>query len=65
VSALIDLATGLGMITTAEGVETQAQLDWLRSEGCTEVQGYLVSKPLTAGDFRSFANLGHQIPQVA
>jgi diguanylate cyclase (GGDEF)-like protein len=65
VSALIDLATGLGMITTAEGVETQAQLDWLQSKRCTEVQGYLISRPLTAGDFRSFANLEHQISQVA
>jgi diguanylate cyclase (GGDEF)-like protein len=63
VSALIDLATGLGMITTAEGVETQAQFDWLQSEDCTEVQGYLVSPALTAADFRSF--LGHQTSRVA
>jgi len=33
------------MITTAEGVETDAQLDVLSREGCTQVQGYLISKP--------------------
>ena len=33
------------MTTTAEGVETEAQLAHLRDEGCTEVQGYLFSKP--------------------
>ena len=33
------------MVTTAEGVETQEQLDILRAEGCTQVQGYLFSPP--------------------
>ena len=32
------------MITTAEGVETKEQLDILRAEGCTQVQGYLFSR---------------------
>jgi EAL domain-containing protein (putative c-di-GMP-specific phosphodiesterase class I) len=32
------------MATTAEGVETEAQLEHLRAEGCTEVQGYLISR---------------------
>jgi EAL domain-containing protein (putative c-di-GMP-specific phosphodiesterase class I) len=63
VSALIHLAGGLGMITTAEGVETQAQFDRLGSEGCTEVQGYLISPALTAVDLQTF--LGHQISKVA
>lgn len=64
-SAVVNLATGLEMIITAEGVETQAQLDWLKSVGCTEVQGYLISRPLPATHFRSFVNLGHQLSQVA
>ena len=51
VSALIDLATGLGMMVTAESVETQAQLDWLASAACTEAQGYLISRPLSTADF--------------
>jgi EAL domain-containing protein (putative c-di-GMP-specific phosphodiesterase class I) len=65
VSALINLATGLGMVITAEGVETQAQLDWLRSAGCTEAQGYLISRPLSATNLRSFVSDGHHILQVA
>jgi diguanylate cyclase (GGDEF)-like protein len=65
VSALINLATGLGMMVTAEGVETQAQLDWLRSAGCTEAQGYLISRPLSTENLRSFVSDGNQILQVA
>lgn len=45
VRALAALARGLGMTTTAEGVETQEQLDAIASEGCTEMQGFLFSKP--------------------
>lgn len=35
----------LGMVTTAEGVETEEQLEILRAEECTQVQGYLFSPP--------------------
>src|SRR5665213_3147640 len=45
IRAIIRLGRSLGMITTAEGVETKAQLDILRAEGCTQVQGYLFSMP--------------------
>jgi diguanylate cyclase (GGDEF)-like protein len=48
VRAVAGLGKTLGMKTTAEGVETRQQLDWLRSEGCTEVQGYLFSRPQPA-----------------
>jgi diguanylate cyclase (GGDEF)-like protein len=48
VRAVAGLGKTLGMKTTAEGVETCEQLDWLRSEGCTEVQGYLFSRPQPA-----------------
>jgi diguanylate cyclase (GGDEF)-like protein len=65
VSALINLATGLGMMVTAEGVETQDQLDWLRSAGCTEAQGYLISRPLSTANLRSFVSDRRQILQVA
>jgi EAL domain-containing protein (putative c-di-GMP-specific phosphodiesterase class I) len=47
------LSSALGMLTTAEGVETIGQLDQLRSEGCNEVQGYLFSKPLPAHELGS------------
>jgi diguanylate cyclase (GGDEF)-like protein/PAS domain S-box-containing protein len=56
VSAIISLATSMGMRTIAEGVETEGQLEFLRSEGCNEVQGYYFSRPLIASDFESFAN---------
>lgn len=46
VKAIISLGSNLGMITTAVGVENEAQLDILREFGCDEVQGYLFSPPL-------------------
>ena len=48
IGAITKLATTLGMCTTAEGVETQDELDWLRQNGCGQVQGYLISEPLPA-----------------
>jgi predicted signal transduction protein with EAL and GGDEF domain len=46
VKAVISLGHSLGMSTTAEGVETEAQLSMIREQGCTEVQGFLLSAPL-------------------
>ena len=40
------------MTTTAEGVETRAQLDMLRALGCTEMQGYLFSPARPAAEIR-------------
>ena len=48
VRAVAAMANGLGMTTTAEGVETKEQLDTVRAEGCTEMQGFLFSRPLPA-----------------
>jgi diguanylate cyclase (GGDEF)-like protein len=48
VRAVVVLANGLGIPATAEGVENMAQLDSIRSEGCTEMQGFLLSEPLPA-----------------
>ena len=48
VRAVTGLGTSLGMSITAEGVETEAQLERVRSEGCTEAQGYLFSPPRPA-----------------
>jgi diguanylate cyclase (GGDEF)-like protein len=45
IRAVTGMSKGLGMATIAEGVETREQLDQLRAEGCTEIQGYYVSKP--------------------
>jgi diguanylate cyclase (GGDEF)-like protein len=48
VRAVAALASGMGMTATAEGVETREQLDSITSEGCTEMQGFLFSRPLPA-----------------
>ena len=50
VRAVAALANGLGMAATAEGVETQEQLDTIKSEGCTEMQGFFFSRPLPAAE---------------
>lgn len=46
VKAIVDLAHGLGLTATAEGVETAEQLRFLRAIRCDVAQGYLVAKPL-------------------
>jgi diguanylate cyclase (GGDEF)-like protein len=48
IKAVSGLSTALGMTTTAEGVETLGQLDKVRLEGCTEVQGYYFSPAVPA-----------------
>lgn len=48
VRAVTSLSNSLGVSTTAEGVESESQLEQLRNEGCTEVQGYLFSQPKPA-----------------
>lgn len=45
VEGIIKLASDLSISTIAEGVETQEQLDWLRTHGCDSIQGYLVARP--------------------
>jgi DNA-binding CsgD family transcriptional regulator len=50
VRATVDLARSLSMRVTAEGVETAQQLQQVRILGCTEIQGYLLSAPLPAGE---------------
>jgi len=46
--AVVGLGHSLGIVTTAEGVETQSQLEILRTEGCNEAQGYFFSPPKSA-----------------
>ncbi len=53
--ASISLAKRLNMMTVAEGVETQAQWDLVSRLGCDMVQGYLISKPLPADEFTTWA----------
>ncbi|MER8977266.1 EAL domain-containing protein [Mesorhizobium sp. M0870] len=52
VRTVIGLGAELGITVTAEGVETEAQLDILRGNGCTEAQGYLIGVPSTAAEIQ-------------
>ena len=52
VRAVIAMGTGLGIATTAEGVETPEQFKQLKLEGCTEVQGFLFSPPRPAAEVK-------------
>ena len=53
VRAISGLGRSLNITTTAEGVETTDQLDWLRAEGCNEVQGFLFSAAKPAGEIEA------------
>jgi len=50
IRAIAALGASLGMTTTAEGVETDAQEAMVRNDGCTDMQGYLVSRPVPASE---------------
>ena len=54
VEAIVQMAESMGLTTIAEGVETPEQLEFLRSHGCREIQGYHLSRPLGAADFEAF-----------
>lgn len=64
VTAIIHMAHGLGFRTIAEGVETQAQLDFLRAEGCDEMQGYFFSHPVSADEFATLLRRGGALADV-
>jgi EAL domain-containing protein (putative c-di-GMP-specific phosphodiesterase class I) len=61
VKAIISMAHSLGLCTIAEGVETQEQIDFLRREGCAQIQGYWLSKPLSAEALTAFVQQRGQI----
>ena len=65
VQAIVDMAAALGMETTAEGVELPEQLLKLREQGCSSIQGYLLSRPLTAADAHSLGGLDEREAKVA
>jgi EAL domain-containing protein (putative c-di-GMP-specific phosphodiesterase class I) len=56
IRAVAGLGLSLGIATTAEGIETTEQLERVRAEGCTEVQGYLFSPPRPASELGQFIN---------
>jgi diguanylate cyclase (GGDEF)-like protein len=56
VRAILGLAKGFGLTTTAEGVEDAGQLAYLKANGCTEGQGYLFSRAIPAADIPALLN---------
>jgi diguanylate cyclase (GGDEF)-like protein len=58
VRAIITMAKCLGMATTVEGVETQAQFAFSVDAGCDTLQGYLISRPLPSAALASFVEVG-------
>lgn len=54
VKTMVELSHGLGKRVLAEGVETQQQLQLLRNIGCDAVQGYFISRPISAEEFTKY-----------
>jgi EAL domain-containing protein (putative c-di-GMP-specific phosphodiesterase class I) len=66
VRAISGLGRSLKITTTAEGVETEDQLDWLRAEGCNEVQGFLFSAARPAAEIaRLLTEFGQRASRAA
>jgi diguanylate cyclase (GGDEF)-like protein len=61
-TAVIALGHGLGLRVVAEGVETEAQCEFLRAQGCDELQGYLLSRPLAADAFERWFAAHESVP---
>jgi len=56
--SIVALGTSLGIVTCAEGVETEQQFQQVKQEGCTEVQGYYISPPRPASDIPEMLGRG-------
>lgn len=66
VDALLHLAQAFDLSVVAEGIETEAQFDMLRTRLCGRAQGYLFSKPVTADMFaRNWPGEGRELPVIA
>lgn len=64
IRAVVAMADSLGMSTTAEGAETEAEVEMIRSLGCKKIQGYYFGRPMAANDATALfdasqANLGY------
>ncbi len=64
VRAVIEMGHGLDLQIVAEGVERPEQLDFLRAQGCDAVQGFLLSRPLSAGQCRNFLHAQRPRPAL-
>lgn len=66
VEAMVRMAGSLGFHVVAEGIEDEEALEFLKSIGCDDVQGYLISRPMPPADFVEWhsANPRHLTPRV-
>jgi diguanylate cyclase (GGDEF)-like protein/PAS domain S-box-containing protein len=65
VRSVVGLSRSLGIVTTAEGVETRDQLEVLRTEGCTEAQGYFFSPPKEVAEIKQLLTSLRGLSEVA
>ena len=63
--AIIQMGRSLGLTVIAEGVETEAQRDFLAREGCDELQGMLISAPLSQHAFESWVVSAPRLPATS
>ena len=62
VKAMISMAHQLNLIVIAEGVETEAELNFLQKNNCNAAQGYFISKPLPWKEFQQFIQQSRILP---
>jgi diguanylate cyclase (GGDEF)-like protein/PAS domain S-box-containing protein len=62
VKVIISMAHGLGLRVIAEGVETEAQCEIMRTSACDEIQGYFFSRPISAQAIEALFTEGRQLP---
>ncbi len=65
IKSITTLAEALGMETTAEGVESAGQMDILREQGCSHIQGYYFSKPVTEDAVAAMLDGGTDARRIA
>ncbi|MGH6856643.1 MAG: putative bifunctional diguanylate cyclase/phosphodiesterase [Methylocella sp.] len=64
IKAIANLGWSLNIPTLAEGIETEEQLSWVREAGCTEMQGYLFSRPIPASEIAKLLRLHPNLRQA-
>ena len=64
IESVLTMARRLHLEVTAEGVETERQLDLLLEQGCPEIQGYFLGRPMPAAEARAF-HAARRVPEVA